>query len=335
MSFLIGFDIGGTKTEAVLLKWDADTEHNSESQVLGMGHVIARERIATDRHLGYESLVERVSALAEKVVSKCGLQKENIISLGFAIPGSVHPETLCMINGNTLILKDKPFPYDVQNKLGWQHCSLAAENDANLFALAEALCGAGKQHEEKTKKTISKQTSVGVILGTGFGGGIVVSGDTLKGSRGGAAEIGHFTLFYDGHSCYCGKKGCAEQYLSGTALEALFQSRKYSQIQNYFNAIDIFNLYEQQEPTAVAVIAEYKRNLALALANICTLLDVDFFVLGGGLSKQKILLEGLEAEISRHCFLPDSHPAVYQNTLGDSAGVFGAILIAKKASELK
>jgi fructokinase len=324
----IGFDIGGTKIEAALLRFvdapgsTAPSGAGGEPLKKGLfpyetrggrslcGEVLARERVATQRQNGYDPIIAKMAELVRGVCTKAGV-------------------TLRMLNGNTLVLKDRDLTGDLLKSLGVQ-VAVRAENDANCFALGEALCGAGVSHARSSGKSIRQLTSVGIILGTGCGGGVVVNGDTLRGRRGGAAEIGHTVLREGGLPCYCGQRGCAEQTLSGSGLEQAFNARRYSQVREFQDAKAIFELATAQDPIAVATVKAFRQDLAVFLSNLTALFDPDFFVLGGGVSLQTAIYEGLSEAIAARAFLPESFVPVYRNELGDSAGVVGASLLIVK-----
>jgi fructokinase len=235
-----------------------------------------------------------------------------------------------MLNGNTLVLKDRDLVGDLRAALGLPQVPVRAENDANCFALGEALCGAGLAHARAHGTATREHTSVGIILGTGCGGGVVLRGDTLRGRRGGAGELGHVVLHENGLRCWCGQVGCAEQYLSGSGLEQQFNMRRYSQVREFQDARAIFELARAGDPIAVACVKAFRADLARFLSQMTAVFDPDFFVLGGGVSLQDDVYVDLSAAIARQAFLPDSFVPVYRNRLGDSAGVVGASLLIVK-----
>jgi len=232
-----------------------------------------------------------------------------------------------MENGNTGIFIGKDLVGDLKRKIN-SDVPIYVANDANCFALAEAVAGAGVNYQEESGRPISSHLAVGVILGTGCGGGIINGARMLTGRNGATAEIGHSTLITNGHACYCGKNGCAEQYLSGPGLEAAYASRIYTQIDKRPNAREIFDMAVNQEPQAKAQVKQFKRHLAEFIANLSNILDADYFVLGGGLSLQPAIYEGIEDMIRQYTFSPGFSPRIYQHVLGDSAGGIGAALLA-------
>ena len=316
--FILGLDIGGTKTEAAVLRID----HNS-----GKFQIIARLRTPTHRHEGFETILNDLVDLIKKVLIEAKVDSKSLAGIGIGLPGSVDPKTMKMSFGNTMALIGKDLPQKLKFALKVK-CKVVCENDANCFALAEALHGAGLTHSKKIKKAADSLTSVGIILGTGVGGGIILSGKIHSGRLGGAGEIGHTELYTNGHPCYCGRNGCAENYLSGAALEATFGTRMYSQIKERPDAKGVIDLYRKKDPAAVACVLQYKRDLGKFLGNLQNVFDPDYFVLGGGMSNVPEVYSHLKDEIQKHCFLPHSAPDIYRNELGDSAGVIGAAILA-------
>lgn len=316
----LGIDIGGTKTEVALVEFGAFAKCD-----FSLGHtqgiIKVRKRMPTERHSGYDAFLHRLVQLCHDVAAEAKIDLKNLDGIGFALPGSVNPQTQTMTFGNTLMFVNKDISSDLRNKLSL-NCKGVTENDANLFAYAEAKAGAGLNYSH------TDAMGIGVILGTGCGGGIIWGGKILNGRRGGGGELGHLELKSGGISCYCGLRGCAEQYISGTGIEASFASRISSSYQKVPAAKEIFTLASELDPIAVAVVKEYKNNLGKFLGTLTTIFDPDYFVLGGGMSLQPSIYEGLDEILERHSFLPKSRTPVHLNKLGDSAGVIGASLIA-------
>ena len=345
--YILGYDIGGTKIEAALVGVNQDSRHGQSTHLtsekvpngtladefeLDSGQrasILARSRVPTERHLGYPTFLQKLVQLAHSVCQSQGIEVAQLAGIGLALPGAVAPQTGMMLNGNTRMLIGQNICADLGSALQISNPEqkIRADNDANLFAFAEAVCGAGLLHARSVQQSTSTLAGIGIILGTGCGGGIVLQGKILRGRLGGAGEVGHTTLYSNGHSCYCGRNGCAEQYLSGPGLEAAFAARRYSQISGFPDAAAIFDLFKKQDPVAIAVVKQYKRDLALFLGNLSNIFDPDYFVFGGGMSRQPEVLSGLAELLAAHTFLPQTKPALYQNVLGDSAGVVGAALL--------
>lgn len=195
-SLHLGYDIGGTKTEIVLL--------NSSREIL------FQLREPTRRELGYDHILSVLKKLFDCCLIDQKITSKDISTIGLALPGTVDPRSQKMLIGNTQVLEGKDIKSDVLKTLGL-HVPIWAENDANCFALAECHYGVGKN--------ISSQNMVGIILGTGVGSGIVLNGKIHSGRRGAAGEVGHTFLKKNNKECYCGQLDCAELYLSGEGFK--------------------------------------------------------------------------------------------------------------------
>ena len=332
MSIHIGVDVGGTKIEVALLKEESagDLHIQDKNKKQRVFRVIERERTPTERSKGYDHIVDKICTLLTSACKSAAVELAQIESIGFGLPGSIRPTDKKMINGNTLVLVGKNLAADVKAKLKAQlnlKCGFYSENDANCFTLAESLCGVGRKHFESTGKNFRETISIGVILGTGCGGGIVICGQMVRGRDGGAGEIGHMVFDPEGPPCYCGRRGCPEQYLSGPGLEAMFAVRKYSGVRDVFSAKEIFEQASLDEPVASAVVQSYKKILARFLGSLNSIFNPDYFVLGGGVSQQAVIYRGLEQEALVNSYVKSSPVKVYQSQLGDSSGVIGAAFL--------
>ena len=186
MLYKIGVDLGGTKTEAILL----DENLN----------VLDRKRIPTPQN-DYQEIINTISSLILDISANI-----SDFSLGICTPGAISKQTGLIKNSNTQCLIGKPLKEDLENKL---EKKISMDNDANCFAIAETKLGAASGFG----------VVFGVIMGTGVGGGIVIDGKLHHGRTNIGGEWGHHTLHRNGNSCYCGKTGCVETYISGPSLE--------------------------------------------------------------------------------------------------------------------
>ena len=182
----LGVDLGGTKIEAILLDEDLN--------------ILERKRIPTPQD-DYHKIIESISSLILEISSNV-----SEFSLGICTPGTISKQTGLIKNSNTQCLIGRSLKEDLENKLGRK---LSMENDANCFTMAESRLGSASKFN----------VVFGVIMGTGVGGGIVIDGNLHSGRNNIGGEWGHHTLHYNGNSCYCGKTGCVETYLSGPSLE--------------------------------------------------------------------------------------------------------------------
>jgi fructokinase len=287
-----GIDLGGTKTEGVVL--DAE------------GRELFRERIATDQS-SYDAVLGGVAQLYRRMTSATG---EAAHTLGIGTPGAVSPRTGLLKNSNTVCLNRMPIAQDLRARLGR---GFAIQNDANCFALAEALHGAGR----------GKRAVFGVIMGTGCGGGIVVDGRVHGGLQSIAGEWGHMVIDPRGPLCYCGQRGCVETFISGSGLER----RHAADGGERQSAQAIVAGWRRGEARATATMDEFFARFGQSLANLIAVLDPDAVVLGGGLSNvEELYTRGVE-EVARRVFSDSLATPIVKHALGDSAGAIGAALV--------
>jgi fructokinase len=278
----IGVDLGGTKIEALAL--DA------------AGREVFRKRVGTPRG-DYDGTIAAVAALAREAGPG---------SVGIGIPGALSKATGLVKNANSTWLIGKPLKPDLEAALGRE---VRIDNDANCFALSEAVDGAGA----------GARVVFGVILGTGVGGGIVVDGKVLSGPNAIAGEWGHNPLPLPGEedlplaACYCGRKGCIETYLSGPGL-----ARGHEQASG-----------ERLSPEDIAAhrpqtLARYHERLARSLALVVNIIDPEVIVLGGGMSNIASLYTEVPRLWGRYVFSDRVDTRLVPPAHGDSSGVRGA-----------
>lgn len=334
----IGIDLGGTKTEVICLNADNGKE-------------LYRHRIPSARD-GYKSTVDSIVSLvtlAEETVSQKG-------TVGIGIPGTVSSITSLVKNANLTCLNGMPFDKDLSAAL---NRPVKIENDANCFAVSEAVDGAGE----------GKRVVFGVIIGTGCGAGVVINGKPLTGLNGIGGEWGHnplplprlyhkdppallngFGKGYDvsaiyaakarpeyfttdpalnefpGEQCYCGKRGCIETWISGTGFKQEYASVTGDDLSTH----DIIANAKKGETRAVAALDRYIDRLARSLAGIIDVIDPDIIVLGGGMSNVSQLYDGVPAVWERYIFSDVCHTPIAPPRHGDSSGVRGAAWLWSK-----
>ncbi|MEJ5169680.1 MAG: ROK family protein [Fimbriimonadales bacterium] len=292
---LWGIDLGGTKIEGAVVDPSS-------------GAIVLRRRIPTEQEGGYEHIVRRIGLLVSEMERELGRPRPPRIGIG--TPGAFDPNLRAMKNCNTTCLNGRNLPEDVRSELG---VDIEMANDANCFALAEALHGAANGCE----------TVFGVIMGTGVGGGIVVHGHVLNGCHGIAGEWGHNVLHDGGEPCYCGKRGCVEKYLSGPGVERQFHERTGRRL----TCAEIARAAEEGDPDALWAIDELCEDFGRALAVVIDILDPHAIVLGGGVGNiPDLYTKGREA-ILPWLFNPRLDAPLLRPLLGDSAGVLGAALL--------
>jgi fructokinase len=290
----IGIDLGGTKIEAVAL------DHG--------GAIAWRRRVATPAG-DYGATVEAVATLVEGAERDTGLAG----TVGIATPGALSLATGRIKNANSTCLNGRPLREDLERRLARE---VRLANDANCFALSEAVDGAGRE----------ARVVFGVILGTGVGGGIVVGREVLTGANAIAGEWGHnaLPLPQPGDlplpACYCGRHGCVETYLSGPGLSADLARAGGERLA----AEEITVRAQAGDAAAAAAIARYEERLARALASVINVLDPEVIVLGGGLSRVAGLYESVPRLWRRHVFSDEVRTRLVPPAHGDASGVRGA-----------
>jgi fructokinase len=291
--YRLGIDLGGTKIEGIVL----DSEMKE----------IFRYRVPTSQEQGYEAILQRIGDLYRQLQTKSGVAEH---TLGIGTPGAISHHTGRLKNSNTVCLNGRPFQADLEKILGRR---FATQNDANCFAMAEALLGAGGGH----------RVVFGVIMGTGCGGGLVVDGHVLTGRQGICGEWGHMSIDPQGPVCYCGQRGCVETFISGGGLEKRFLEESNEKL----DLKEIVERYRCQDDQAQIFMKRFFRHFGRALANVINILDPDIVVLGGGLSNiDELYTEGVR-ETAEVIFSDSFETPIVKNQLGDSAGVIGAALI--------
>ena len=328
MKHVIGIDIGGSKIECALVQIKQDYRdwlHKPPPTYETTFAIISRERVATAREQGYTQIVKKIANLITTACQQHNIVLAQLAGIGIGLPGAVN-NARQMVNGNTLALIGKDLHADLSKALKFTG-KCVCENDANCFVFAEAMGNIGIDFYHQHGVPLTEQIAVGIILGTGLGGGLFYRGQVFRGKDSSALELGHRTFVRDGKMCYCGRRGCAEQYLSGSALEANFNQHRPAYAQQQLSAASIFALEAQQDPAAVAAINQYRQHLAQLLVDVSNTFDPHFIVLGGGISKQASIYRSLAQDMQRELFVKKNPPQVRANALGDSSGVLGAALL--------
>ncbi len=290
----IGIDLGGTKIEAIGLEGDR--------------LVAARRRVAT--RPDYMGTLDSIARLVHEIEAEAGCTG----SVGVGIPGTVSRATGLVKNANSTWLNGRPLLSDLEARLGQP---VRVANDANCFTLSESIDGAGQGFE----------TVFGVILGTGVGGGISIGERIHEGPNQVAGEWGHNPLPWmteeeraTAPTCYCGKHGCVETFLSGPGFErdyaVLSGARRSSQ--------DIVRAASAGDPRSVQALERYSDRLARALAAVINVLDPDAVILGGGMSNLPGLPSIAADTLPTYAFSDSVRTKILLNAHGDSSGVRGA-----------
>ena len=295
----IGIDLGGTKIEGIAL---------SET-----GEELFRHRISTPQG-DYRGTLQSISELTAKIetaVAESG-------SIGICTPGSLSPATGLMRNSNSVCMNGQAVLDDLQDLLQRE---IRIANDANCFALSEAVDG------------VAKDAAVvfGVIIGTGTGAGIVIDKKVLLGANAIAGEWGHNPLPWPrdielpGAECYCGKLGCIETWLSGPAIMRDHELHNNAMINGKIvDAQSLDNKARFGDEEADETLRRYEDRMARSLAHIINILDPDAIVLGGGMGNIKRLYKNVPKLWGRYVFSDVVNTKLLAPLHGDSSGVRGA-----------
>ncbi len=298
----LGIDLGGTKIEIIALS--------------DQGETLYRQRVATPQgnYLGIIKAIELLVQQAEKMAGGCDV-------VGMGTPGAISPATGLMKNSNSTCLNNMPFVQDLQKHLGKK---VYIENDANCFALSEAVDGAAA----------GEQSVFGVIVGTGVGAGVVINEQIIIGANAIAGEWGHNPLPWPlpnelpGLNCYCGKNGCIETWLSGTGLAALF----YQENGRRLTAEEIVAAAGSGDQQCEQALADYENRMARSLAHVINVLDPHVIVLGGGMSNIDRLYRNVPALWGQYVFSDEVSTRLCKPVHGDSSGVRGAAWLCDRSN---
>jgi len=297
----IGIDVGATKIESVVLEENGNEKHRSR----------------TNCPKDYLSIISTIKDINHKLEKE--FQKE--LPLGVCHPGIHSPQTGLVKNApNCYWLEKKPFQNDLRKALGKE---VFCENDANCFALSEAIDGSGKHYK----------IVYGIILGSGAGGGLVIDKQIVSGPNGVAGEWGHNQIPY-----FAAKK---ENFDSNNAREAEIESfisglglaKRFNKIYGKnLKTSEIFELNRKHDLDAERFIDDFKVNLAMSLSSIINILDPDAFIFGGGVSNEIDFLSEIESMVKKFVIGKEYEGVFLKPKYGDASGVRGAARLGRSAT---
>ncbi|ACS85418.1 N-acetylglucosamine kinase [Musicola paradisiaca] len=298
--YYYGFDMGGTKIE--LAVFDAGLRP------------VWRKRVPTP-HDDYHLLLATIAALTHEADARFGVG-----AVGIGIPGVEQGVDGPLLTANLPATMGRSLRADLRRLL---QRDVRLSNDANCFVLSEAWDEEFRQYP----------VVLGIILGTGMGGGLVVNGRLVDGANGIAGEFGHFRLPVDALdilgadiprvACGCGQRGCVENYLSGRGFEWLYQHF----YQQALPATAIIAAYRQGDLKAVGHVERFMALLAVCLGNLLTIVDPHLVVLGGGLSNVDEIYQQLPQRLAASLLPIARVPRIEKARYGDAGGVRGAALL--------
>jgi len=297
----IGIDLGASKIESVILDEQGNEKH--------------RERVDCPKN--YNSIIEQI----KKIVSDIEKKVQKTLPLGVCHPGVHSPQSGLVKNApNCIWIEKKPFQKDLREALGRE---VFCENDANCFALSEAIDGAGKHYK----------IVYGIILGSGAGGGLVIDKQIVNGPNGIAGEWGHNQLPYmaakkEELNTTSLRESEIESFISGLGLAKKY-NKKYKK---NLKAKEIFDLYRKHDIEADKFIDEFKINLAMSLSTIINILDPDAFVFGGGVSNSIDFFNEIQSLVKKYVIGREYDGVFLKPKFGDASGVRGAARLGRKTT---
>lgn len=305
MAIYYGLDVGGTKIELAAFNEKLEKLYS--------------ERVPTPQN-DYEAWLSTVETLIHNADAKFGEKG----TIGLGLPGFVNRETGVAEVTNIRAADGKTLIKDLSERLGRE---VRAENDANCFALSEAW--------DESNQSFS--TVLGLIIGTGFGGGFVFDGKIHSGRIGMAGEVGHMKLNHHAlqllgwdkapiYDCGCGNKACLDTYISGRGFEFLFADLVGEKI----SAKEIIERFYNNDSQAVEFVEKYVELMAISIADLITILDPDMIVFGGGLSNFDHIYEALPKALPKHLMRTAKVPVIKKAIHGDSGGTRGAAALFLK-----
>ncbi len=296
MAFKMGIDLGGSKIELLVL--DPDQQP------------VYRRRVVTPAR-NYDQIL----AMVAELVSDVDTRFEPDVSIGIAIPGAISPESGLLRNSNTVCMNGRPFAKDLERLLERE---IRIENDANCFALSEALGGAARGFG----------IVFGVIIGTGTGGGLVIDAKLVNGPHAISGEWGHNPLPWQRSEdllvkCYCGKTACIETFLSGPGLAHQFLTRSGRRL----SSEEIAAAANAGDADCCDMIEIYHDQVARALAHLINIIDPHAIVLGGGMSNIDSIYSEVPELLPGYVFSDFVATPILKAERGDASGVYGAALL--------
>ena len=294
----IGIDVGATKIESVVLEQNGQEKHRSR----------------TSCPKDYLSIINAIKDISQKLEKEFKME----LPIGVCHPGIHSPQTGLVKNApNCYWLEKKPFQNDLRKALGKE---VFCENDANCFALSEAIDGSGKNYK----------IVYGIILGSGAGGGLVIDKQIISGPNGVAGEWGHNQIPYfaakkENFDSNNAREAEIESFISGLGLAKRFNKLYGKNLKTN----EIFELNRKHDLDAERFIDDFKVNLAMSLSSIINILDPDAFIFGGGVSNEIDFLSEVESMVKKFVIGKEYQGVFLKPKFGDASGVRGAARLGR------
>lgn len=314
--YYIGIDLGGTNIAAGIV----DEE----------GRLIKKASVPTGAHRHYSAIMKDMAELSQRLIKDCGLDVDDIHSIGIGSPGTPDNEKGMILYSNNIAFLNVPMREEIQKYI---KKPVNIENDANCAAYGEYIAGGAK----------GTKISVTITLGTGIGGGIIIDGKIYTGVHHAGAELGHMVICVDGEKCTCGRHGCWEVYASATALIRMTRESAARNINgtimklvngdiSKIDAKTAFDAKRMGDKEGALIVDKFIKYLVEGLVNVCNIFEPDVICIGGGVSKEgEYLLEPVRKLVEERFYCKQvPTPRIIPAVLGNDAGIIGAALLAKQ-----
>ncbi|MDP4153119.1 MAG: ROK family protein [Bacillota bacterium] len=314
--YFIGIDLGGTNI--------------ATGVVDQQGKIVAKNSIKTQASRHYNEIIKDMAESCLKVCKENNISFEDISGIGIGTPGTVQPGTGIITFANNLGFHNVPMKQEMEKLL---KKPVFVGNDANVAALGEVFCGGAKGY----------RYAVTVTLGTGVGAGVIIDGKIYEGFNGGAVEMGHSIIKFDGIQCNCGRRGCWEQYASASALinQTKEQMGKHPESLMWHicendlekcNGRTAFAAAQQGDKPAAQIVDQYITYIAYGLGDVINIFQPEIILIGGGISGEgEYLLKPLREKTYSFCYAgPDGMKLakIEKAQLGNDAGIIGAAALS-------
>ena len=315
--YILGIALGGTKINAAVLD---ETDK-----------IVGGARTKTEVQLGQDAVFERIVEVSQEALTAAAVNSSELFAIGIGSPGPLDPDTGYIINAANLRFTNFPLAPKLADKF---HCPVFLDNDVKVGTFGEYKAGAAR----------GASVALGMFIGTGIGGGIIISGEIYHGFSKNAAEVGHMVIKPGGPRCGCGARGCLEALASRTAMvrdlrKAIKRGHQTSLTKHAGKHLEevtsgaLKDAYHSGDKLVRKVVDKAARYIGLALGGLVNVLGPEVIVLGGGVIEAlgDHMMDRIQKGISRVAFpYAMEQVRVVKARLGDDAGVIGAALLAKE-----
>lgn len=312
--YYIGVDIGGTN----LVSCVVDDNYN----------ILSKVKIKTSSPRAYDDILKDLLHIINKSIETACIPLSQIAYIGIGSPGTINSESKVIEYSNNLQFYNAPLGIDIEKNIGK---TVYMDNDANVAAYGEYICGAAK----------GTKNAVIITLGTGVGSGIIIDGKIYSGSNFAGGEIGHTVICVDGYQCNCGRKGCFETYSSAGGLIRMTKEamekyphsvlHKIAENDGKISARTAFKGVGIGDTAACETVERYIKHLACGVINVINIFQPEILCIGGGICNEgDNLLIPLRNKVNEENYYKNNKKTrIEVCTLNNDAGIIGAAMLGK------